>query len=261
RPGRTPLVATWHNAVLGGGPRRRVLAAIERLAARRADVTLGASSDLVDRARSLGAVDARFAPVAAPAMAPPRRARDAVRAELGAGERPIVLAVGRLAPQKDYETLLDAAARWGGRRPQPLVVVAGNGPEQRRLQRIIDTRGLGVRLLGRREDVSDLLAAADVYVLTSTWEARALVVQEAMRAGRPVVATAVGGIPELVGDDALLVPAGDADAVARAVAELLDHPARGAELGRRARERARRWPDEDATAAQLADLYREVARG
>jgi glycosyltransferase involved in cell wall biosynthesis len=261
RPGRTPLVATWHNAVLGRGPRRRVLAAIERLAAHRADVTLGASSDLVDRARSLGAVDARFAPVAAPAMARPRRARDAVRAELGAGGRPIVLAVGRLAPQKDYDTLLEAAARWGDRRPQPLVVIAGNGPEQQRLQRIIDTRGLDVRLLGRREDVPDLLVAADVYVLTSTWEARALVVQEAMRAEVPVVATAVGGIPELVGDDALLVPASDADAVARAVAELLDHPARGAELGRRGRERARRWPDEDATAGQLAAIYRELGRG
>lgn len=257
RPGRTPLVASWHNAVLGDGPRRWALGAIERLAAHRADVTLGASADLVDRARHLGAVDARFAPVAAPAMAPARRSRDAVRAELGVGERPVILAVGRLAAQKDYDTLLDAAARWVRRQPRPHVVIAGNGPEQRRLQRVIDARGLDVRLLGRREDVADLLGAAQIYVLTSTWEARALVVQEAMRAGVPVVATAVGGIPELVGDDAVLVPAGDAEAVARAVTGLLDDPARAAELARRGRERAGRWPDEDAVAAQLARVYRE----
>ena len=65
RPGRVPLVATWHNAVLATGPRRRLLAALERLAARRADVTLGASHDLVARARALGSPDARPAPVAA----------------------------------------------------------------------------------------------------------------------------------------------------------------------------------------------------
>jgi glycosyltransferase involved in cell wall biosynthesis len=112
RPGRTPLVATWHNALLGEGVKRRALAGLERLAVRRADVTLGASSDLVARALELGADDARLAPVAAPALAEPSRGRDAVRSELGVGSRTLVLAVGRLAPQKDYDTLLDAAAAW-----------------------------------------------------------------------------------------------------------------------------------------------------
>jgi glycosyltransferase involved in cell wall biosynthesis len=214
RPGRTPLVATWHNAVLGSPPRRALLTGLERLAARRADITLGASSDLVERATQLGAADARLAPVAAPAMPPPARRRDEVRAELGAAERPVVLAVGRLAPQKDYGTLLAAVAHWGQRDPQPLVVVAGDGPELDRLRRDADNARIDVRFLGRRGDIADLLAAADVYVITSRWEARALVVQEAMRAGVPVVATAVGGLPELVGDDALLVPPGDPAAVA-----------------------------------------------
>jgi glycosyltransferase involved in cell wall biosynthesis len=258
RPGRIPLIATWHNAVLASGGRRRMLAGLETLAARRADITLGASSDLVARARELGAPDARLAPVAAPALGPPVRDRAAVRSELGVtADRPVVLAVGRLAGQKDYATLLRAAGSWRQRDPQPLVVVAGDGPELEPLQRVIDAQHLPVRLLGRRDDVPDLLAAADVYVLTSRWEARALVVQEAMAAGLPVVATAVGGVPDLVEDGALLVPAGDAAAVAEEVARLLDEPALRRRLATRATAIAATWPDENETARQVAAVYRE----
>ncbi|HSK26598.1 MAG TPA: glycosyltransferase family 4 protein [Jiangellales bacterium] len=259
RPGRTPLVATWHNAVLGSGARRRVLAGLERLAARRADVTLGASNDLVARAPALGTPDARPGPGAAAPLPPPRRSRAEVRAELGAGDRPLVLAVGRLAPQKDYGTLLDAARRWRTREPAPLVLVAGEGPLQADLQRRIGTERLPVRLLGRRSDVTDLLAAADVYVLTSHWEARALVLQEAARAGLPVVATAVGGVPELMGDTAVLVRPGDPAAVAGAVDRLLaDEPLR-TRLAAAASVRARGWPDEDDTARQVAAVYAGLA--
>lgn len=258
RPGRTPLVATWHNALIGGGIRRGVLAGLEVLAARRADVTLGASADLVSRARRMGAPDARLAPVAAPAMPTPERDPADVRAELGATGRPLVLAVGRLASQKDYDTMLGAAAHWAGRSPRPLLVIAGTGPERERLQRVIDGERLDVVLLGHRDDVPDLLAAADVFVLTSTWEARALVVQEAMRAGLPVVATAAGGVPELVGDAAELVPPVNPAAVASAVVGLLDDDRRRGGLSRRGRELAASWPDEDDTARQVAAVYREV---
>jgi glycosyltransferase involved in cell wall biosynthesis len=185
--------------------------------------------------------------------------RTEVRARLGAVGRPLVLAVGRLAAQKDYDTLLDAVAGWGRREPQPLVVVAGSGPEHDRLQRVIDGRGLAVRLLGHRDDIADLLAAADLYVLTSTWEARALVVQEAMRAGVAVVATAVGGVPELVGDAAVLVPAGDAEAVAREVVRLLEDDERRREVAGRGLARAASWPDEDDVARQVVSVYREFA--
>jgi glycosyltransferase involved in cell wall biosynthesis len=261
RPGRTPLVATWHNALLGSGMRRVVLGALERLSARRADVTLGASADLVARAAHLGAPAARLLPVAAPAMAAPSRDPAEVRAELGAEDRPLVLAVGRLAPQKDYDTLLAAAASWQTRSPSPVVAVAGDGPERGRLQGVIDAQRLEVRLLGHRDDVPDLLAASDIYVLTSTWEARALVVQEAMRAGVPVVATAVGGVPELVGDAAVLVPPADAASLARAVEDLLDSPDDRAELARQGRDRAIGWPDEDDTARAVAAVYREIVGG
>lgn len=258
RSGRTPLIATWHNALLGSGPRRRFLVGLEILSARRADVTLGASADLVERAALLGAPAARVLPVAAPAMPPPSRDSAQVRVEMGAVDRPLLLAVGRLAPQKDYDTMLDAAAKWQARSQRPVLVIAGDGPLRDRLQRIIETHGLAVRLLGHRDDVPDLLAASDVYLLTSTWEARALVVQEAMRAGVPVVASSVGGVPELVGDAAVLVPPADPAAVARAVQELLDDDVRRSELAGRGRERAAGWPDEDDTARAVAAVYAEV---
>lgn len=258
RPGRIPLMATWHNAVLGSGPKRTALGLIERLAARRADVTLGVSSDLVRRARDLGAPDTRVAPVAAPPVRSPGRDRDTVRAELGAGERPLLLAVNRLAEQKGVDTLLAAAGRWRDRVPAPLTVVAGDGPEQQRLQQTIDREGLDVRLLGHRSDVPDLLAAADLYVLTSVWEGRPLVIQEAMQAGLPVVATAAGGVPELAGDGVELVPVGDAVAVAAAVIGLLDDEQRRDELVARARRQAAGWPDEDDNARLVADLCREL---
>ncbi|WP_298324435.1 glycosyltransferase family 4 protein [Haloactinopolyspora sp.] len=258
RPGRTPLLATWHNAVLGSGPRRAVLTGLERLAARRADITLGVSSDLVRRARELGAPDTRVAPVAAPVVQPPARDSEAVRAELGAEQRPLLLAVNRLAEQKGMDTLLAAARVWHDRQPRPLTVVAGDGPERARLQQIIDADGLDVRLLGTRRDVPDLLAAADIYVLTSVWEGRPLVIQEAMQTGLPVVATAAGGVPELVGDGALVVPVGDAAAVARHVTALLDDPRRREEMSARAKAQAAEWPDEDDNARLVADLCAEL---
>jgi glycosyltransferase involved in cell wall biosynthesis len=259
RQGQPPLVVTWHNAVLSNGPARLVLAGVERAVARMADVTLGASYDLVARARRMGSADARLGQVAAPALATPGSSPDQVRADLGAGDRPLILAVGRLAPQKAHDLLLEAAARWRARGPQPLVLIAGEGPQRPLLQARIDAEGLPVRLLGHRADVADLLAAADVVVLTSQWEARALIAQEALRAGRPLVATAVGGVPDLVGDAALLVPYGDPDALAQAVGTVLDNPEIAKRLADAGRTQAASWADETAVIDAVLGVYREVA--
>jgi len=257
--GPLPLVVTWHNAILATGAKRRLLAGLERAVARLATLTLGASSDLVERARRLGAREARLGPVAAPPLPPAERDRAAVRAELGANDRPVVLAVGRLAPQKSYSLLLAAARRWRDRSPRPLVVIAGEGPERPDLQAEIDAGGLPVRLLGHRADVADLLDAADVVVLTSRWEARALIAQEALRAGRPLVATAVGGVPDLAGDAAVLVPYGDPGALASAVSGVLDDPAEAARLATDGPVQAATWPTEADTLDQLLATYRELA--
>jgi glycosyltransferase involved in cell wall biosynthesis len=249
------VVVTVHNAPLpdAGRVRRELSGVLERIIVRRADVVLGASEDLVARARRFGAREARFAPVVAPFGERTANTSDEIRAELGVrpGER-IILAVGRLAPQKDYATLLTAA----GNLSDTLVLIAGDGPLRSGLQTRIDAECLSVRLLGHRTDVPDLLAIADAFVMCSTWEARPLALQEAIRAGVPSVATAVGGIPDLVGDAAVLVPAGDPEALRAAVRHL--------GVGSRAdlnsettaeamRERAACWPSaEDELEAVLA---------
>lgn len=258
RPGRLPLVLTLHNAVLATGPKGGFAYLLEGRAVRAADVVLGASADLVDRARKLGADDARLGPVSAPPLPPPRRERAAVRAELTGAERPIVLAVGRLAPQKAYPVLLDAAERWKALDPVPLLVVAGEGPLRDELQARVDADSLPVRFLGHRDDVPDLFAAADVVVLPSRWEARSLVAQEALRAGLPLVATDVGGIPELVGDAAVLVPYGDPAALADAVADVVRDARRRELLAQLGHAQARTWPDEHDTVEQVLSVYEEL---
>jgi glycosyltransferase involved in cell wall biosynthesis len=257
------VVVTLHNALPeGGGLRRRVLQLLERVTVRGADVVLAASGDLADNARRLGGRDVRTAPVSAPPLPPATRTRDQVRAELGVdGDRPVVLAVGRLHPQKGYDVLLDAVARLADddRLPvAPLVAVAGDGPLHDELAGRIAAGSLPVRLLGRRSDVADLFAAADLCVLPSRWEARSLTAQEALRSGTPLVATRTGGLPELLGDAAELIPAGDAAALAEALAGLLADPARRARLAAAGRERAAGWPDEAGTARQLVAVYREL---
>lgn len=256
---RRPLVVTWHNAVITRGLRGGASRLAERIVAKAADVTLAASGDLAARASAVGAPDVRLAPIAAPLLPPPTRDRATVRAELGVdADTPLVLSVGRLHPQKGYDVLVSAAARWRDLRPRPAVVIAGQGPSHADLAARIAATGAPVTLLGHRDDVADLLAAADLAVVTSVWEARQLFAQEAMRAGVPLVATAVGGLPDLVGDAAVLVPPGDVDAVDREVRRLLDRPQDRARYARRGAERAATWPTPEETLDQVRSVYAEV---
>lgn len=249
---RRPFVLTLHNAVLGTGARARLGAAVLALVCRRADVVLGVSGDLVDRARQLGARRAERALVPAPPLPPGDEARG--RAVLGAG--PVVLAVARLAPQKGLETLLDAAQRSKGSDPAPRVVIVGDGPLHDTLAARIAAERLPVRLAGRRDDVADLLAAADVAVSASVWEGQPVFVQEALRAGVAVVATDAGGTREVTGEAARLVPVGDAAALADALSQLVGDPAERARWARRAAVRAAELP----TAADVLEQVERVHR-
>jgi glycosyltransferase involved in cell wall biosynthesis len=261
--GRMPLVLTLHNALPdGGGLKRRILTAAERATIRSADIVLAASGDLAENARRQGARDVRPAPVSAPPLPPARRTRQEVREELGLDDgRPLVVAVGRLHPQKGYDVLLRAVSGWSGdpRLPvTPLVAIAGDGPLQVDLEARIREQRLPVRLLGRRGDVADLLAAADLCVLPSRWEARSLTAQEALRSGTPLVATRTGGLPELLGEAAELVPVGDAGALSEAVVRVLADPAHAARLAEAGQLQAAGWADEAATARRLVAVYREL---
>ncbi|MET7858507.1 glycosyltransferase family 4 protein [Streptomyces sp. NPDC005318] len=258
---RTPLVLTWHTRAHAEGARRRLLHLLERRAARAAAVVLGASSDLVDRARRRGARDARLAPVVVPAPGSPVLLHDGkVRAELGVVERPLIVSVGSLVPHHGYGTLLDAARMWRQLDPVPLLVIAGEGRERGALQRRIRDEDLPVRLIGSRDDVAELLAVADLAVLASRWEARSVLAQEALRLGVPLVATAVGGVPELVGDAAELVPYGNAEATARVVVRLLADPAARERLAAAGRVQAAGWPSEDDTIAHVLSVYDELVQ-
>ncbi|HZE65606.1 MAG TPA: glycosyltransferase family 4 protein [Sporichthyaceae bacterium] len=256
---RAPLVVSWHNAPLSTGARRAAWFARAVPVARSADLVLGASADLVALARRSGARDARPGLVAAPPFSVTLPDRTDARAAMGVLDRPFVLTVGRLAPQKDYPTLLTAAASWRERRPVPLLGIVGSGPLESALRRLITAEDLPVALLGGREDIATPLAAADVAVISSVWEARSLFAQEALRAGVPLVATEVGGIPETVGDAALLVPPGNPGALAAAVNRVLTQPELGARLAVAGRARAATWPDEAAIQAELIALYRALS--
>ncbi len=267
-PPNAALVVTVHNAPPAGGPAAAVYAALELIVARGADAVLTVSADLDDRMRRRGARLAGRAIVAAPAAAQASPAEiSALRREFlgreragGASRDPeIVLGVGRLAAQKDFGTLIRAAARWQRRAEAPLLLIAGEGPLEAELRRQAGTAGVAVRFLGPRRDVPALLAAADVVVVPSAWEGQPLIVQEALRAGLPLVATRVGGIPELTGDDgAWLVPPGDPEALAAAVTRLLDEPDDRRRLAAAARTRAARLPTGAAAVDQVLSLYQRV---
>jgi glycosyltransferase involved in cell wall biosynthesis len=268
----TPVIVSQHNAVLG--PRHTaglVSALVQRLVARRATLVTGASTDLVANARRLGARDSRLAPVPSPRVPdllarPPLAVTDraALAADLlaGAGIAPaqvpgasrLVLTVSRIAPQKNLETLVAAAALVGD---GVTWVVVGDGDEAllSRCRREVERLGARVHFVGPVPDPSDWLRAAEVFALPSRWEARALVVQEAMAAGTPVVATATGGLSDLVEGAGLLVPVGDAAALARSVRDLLEDSQRRGRLSQLGRERATSWDDGRSTARRWHQWY------
>ncbi|WP_181767814.1 glycosyltransferase family 4 protein, partial [Streptomyces albidus (ex Kaewkla and Franco 2022)] len=175
--------------------------------------------------------------------------------------RPLVFSVGRLDAHHAYGAVLTAARSWRELDPPPLLAIAGEGPQRGELQHRIDEEELPVRLLGRRDDAFELLAGADVALLSSRWEGRSLLAQEALFEGVPLIATSVGGVPELVGGGAVLVPYGDADALASEVGALLADPDRRARLASEGRARAATWPTEEATVAHVLSVYDELTFG
>jgi glycosyltransferase involved in cell wall biosynthesis len=265
---RPALVVTVHNSPPpAGGVTPAVYHVLELVVARRADSVLCVSADLEQRMRAAGARRVGHAVVPAPLVS--LAAGDvsaetvaATRAELGVDpDRAVVLAVGRLVAQKGFGLLLEAASRWRDIRPEPLLVIVGEGPLAAGLDARAVSLGLEVRFTGRRGDVPALLAAADVFVLPSAWEGQSLVLQEALRAGVPVVATRVGGNQDLTGEEAaILVPPGDAARLADAVRGVLTDPALAARQRKAAADRARTLPSEDDAVAAALALYRHLAQ-
>lgn len=237
-------------------------AAVALLVVRAADLVTGASSDLVARAEQLGARAAELAPVPSPRVVslltqdvPNPQERSALAVTLLGRDvlhLPLVVTISRIAPQKSLRVLVTAA----GELQTPVVwAVIGDGDPALLADLEQTAAGTCVRFIGARTDIDSWLRAATVFVLPSAWEARALVVQEAMAAGTPVVATDVGGLPDLLAGAGALVPAASPAALAAAVDGLLGDAERRAELSRRGRARARSWADGEGTARQWVSWY------
>jgi len=199
-------------------------------------------------------------------FATPPGPSEATRAGLGlAPGRKLVGSIGRLDPQKGYGYLIEAFGRLAKDRDDVDLVIAGDGPEQRALQRLANRSAPAgrIRLLGRRDDVPALLHAFDVFAMPSIYEGFGLALVEAMAAGVPVVASDVDSLPELLGAEEAegpagrLVPPADAPALARAIAGALDDPQ--PDHVARAADRARRLYHVDTMVRAYEDLYASLS--
>ncbi len=191
---------------------------------------------------------------------PPQRPRVVMRAELELGDRVAGIIVARLNTLKGHADLLQALALLKDPPHSPILLMAGNGPEEAPLRALADSLELGpeqVRFLGFRTDVADLLGAVDFFALPSLTEGLPLSVLEAMAQGLPIVATPVGGIPEVVreGVDGFLTPVNDPRALAERISALCADPSLRARMGAAGAARVRDDFSFDAMLARYHELY------
>lgn len=259
-----PPVAIAHEQTWSyeGQPLRRFLD--RELIARRADAFICVSN--LDRKRmiEIERIDpAKIVLVPNAIPTPPPASGPDLRAELGIAEgTPVIGTVCRLSEQKRLDVLLEAINLLRRKFPEARLLIAGDGPERDALEALIANLGLDeiVTLLGRRTDLPELLAAFDVAVSSSDYEGTPLALMDCMAADLPIVATRVGGVPELIEDgvQGRLVERRDPRALAEALGELLANPERAATMGRNAGLRRREQFDLAVAAERVGDLYERL---
>ncbi len=198
--------------------------------------------------------------------APPPPTGADVRAELGipAGA-PVIGTVSVLRPQKALEVFIEASAELLRQNPDLRVLLAGDGPLRGELTELVN--GLGVQdrllMLGYRSDAADVMATLDVAVSSSAFEGSPLAVMEYMESARPIVATRVGGVPDLIEDGVhgLLVEPGDAGALAAAIGRMLADPEAARRMGEAARERRRHEFTVELMVRRFEALYERLIAG
>lgn len=190
---------------------------------------------------------------------------DKKRSELGFRKGDILIATaGRISPEKAQEVLIEAFARIKGEHPKASLLIIGDGPSRRALEGLARERNAeGVRFLGFRTDMDQIMCAIDLFVLPSLTEGLPNVILEAFACKKPVVATAVGGVPEIVdhGKSGLLVPPKRPDLLAEAIQALLRDPERRRAMGEAGYERVRRDFTFEAQAGKLEGIYEEIIDG
>jgi len=236
---------------------------VNRLAFRRGVVPVAIASEVADSIRRVyGIDDFPLIPNGIPvdAFRGPSIGRERWRKKEGFAPTDVLyVCVAGLRPQKNHPLLLEAFHRGPASDPRAHLLSAGAGNLKSRLETQIGALGLQekVHLLGHRSDVPDVLNAADVFVLSSDYEGNPLAVLEAMTAGKPMISTAVGGVPELVeGGCGLLVPPRDAQALSRAMSHLLENPDARKSMGEMSARRAVERFDVRAMTEAYEDLYR-----
>jgi len=170
--------------------------------------------------------------------------------------------IGRFHPQKGIEVLIEAFARIAPDRPGLWLLLVGDGELRPRLRALSEASGGSARTIftGAREDIPRILAALDLFVLPSLWEGLPLALLEAMAAGLPVVASDVGGVPEILvdGETGCLVPPRDPAALAAAILEFVDHPEIRQRLGAAGQQRVKESFSAQNLVARLTALYEEL---
>jgi glycosyltransferase involved in cell wall biosynthesis len=193
----------------------------------------------------------------------PAGTRDSLRRELGLGREFVWLAVGRFETPKDYPTMLRGFARVRRQRPDSILLLVGRGSlqaETEALVRELDLQG-SVRFLGVRNDIPELMSAADGYLMSSAWEGMPMVLLEAAAAALPIVTTDVGGNGQVVQaeESGLLVPPGSAEELAGAMLRLMDLPEfERRAMGARGRELIRSQYSLSHTVELWEEVYRAV---
>lgn len=255
---RPTIVYTEHNSWASYGPATRLL---HRATFRLDDAQLAVSDDarasIPQRLRD--GVEVLVHGVPLDALRANLPARDEVRRDLGIGDdEVVVITVANFRLDKDYPTLLSAAAQVVATSPAVRFLTVGQGPLEETIHARHRDLGLGDRfvLLGYRDDVPRLLAAADVFAMSSTVEGYPVALMEAMAMGLPVVATAVGGVVTAVrdGQDGILVPARDPGALAAAILRVAGDGELRAQLAASAAERGADYSI-TRSAARLGELY------
>ncbi len=259
------LVSTIHSINDGG----RLRLAAYRLTNRLVDRVTIISQVAADRYLSLGAVPPRRLEVVPNAVdtarfRPVADTRAAVRRELELGDDFIWLAVGRFEEAKDYPTMIAAFATLARIRPTSRLLLVGQGSLQHEVEARAKASGVGdrIRFLGVRRDVPEIMSAVDGYLLSSAWEGMPVAVLEAAAVGLPVVATRVGGVPEVVDDGVtgFLTPSHDPAALAAAMERLETTPADArSAMGQRGRALVEQQFSYERVMARWERIYSEVA--
>ena len=266
RLARVPaIVAHEHTWSFEGRPLRRFVD--RELIGRGSSVFIAVSRDDQRKMTEIEGVNPKKILHVPNGIAPPPPPTGAdVRSDLGipAGA-PLVGTVSVLRPQKALDVFIRAAAELLRENPDLRVLLAGDGPLRGELTELVHSLGVQDRLLlpGYRSDASDVIAALDVAVSSSAFEGSPLAVMEYMESARPIVATRVGGVPDLIEDGVhgLLVDSGDEPGLAAAIRRMLDDPEAARRMGEAARERRRREFTVDLMVRRLEALYERLVEG